>query len=151
MQAVVQHLQGLAGGAFVVYVTANRPWATMVKHLGDTDRIYAVDAISGANGMVQHAKQDGVMYLQSPTMLEMIAMRVEQLVTRNPGAHVVVDSLNSLALYNGIGPVQEFSHYLANRLRALDVSGDFIVVDNDQGNSLRRAVEGFVDETAEVA
>ncbi|MGB1587009.1 MAG: hypothetical protein ACPHID_08220 [Thermoplasmatota archaeon] len=151
MQAVVQHLQGLATGAFVIYVTADRPWSVMAKRLEDATGMFAVDAISGANGMVNQARQDGVMFLQSPTMLEMIAMRVEQLARRHPNAHVVVDSLNALALYNGIGPVQEFSHYLANRLRALDVSGDFIVADNAQGQALRQAVEGFVDEAVEVA
>ena len=85
------------------------------------------------------------MVLQSPTMLEMIAMRIEQATLRIKAANVVLDNLNALTLYNGIGPVQEFGHYLANRLRTLEVAGDLLILDNDQGKEIRAAVQGFID------
>lgn len=153
LRSLAQHVLRLQDEAgFVVLVAANRPWANVQPVFEaegvDFGRLFVLDAISCVNGYVQEARKDGILFLQSPTMLEMIAMRTEQIVARNAGAHVVLDNLNALTLYNGLGPVQEFSHYLANRLRAMRSSGDLLILDSDKGTEIRAAVDGFIDGEA---
>ena len=134
----------------MVLVTTNRPHRTIVERLQeggvDPADVFVLDAISCVDGAQPTQRQDHAMFLQSPTMLEMIAMRTEQIVGRQSGrVHVVVDSLNSLRLYNGVEPVQEFCHYLANRLRARGASASFVVLDNEEGRDLEARVASFTD------
>lgn len=151
LRSLAQHVLALQkDGLFVVLVTANRPYTTLLERFEeagvDLAGMFFLDAISSANGFQPTSPPRNVMFLQSPTMLEMIAMRTEQIVGRQSGqVHVLVDSLNALALYNGVEPVQEFSHYLTNRLRSRAASGDLVVLDNDQGADLGKRVGSFTD------
>ncbi len=151
LTSLVQYLRDLLSqGKSVVLVTSNRPHRSVVERLKehgvDPDDVFVLDAISCIDGAQPADRPDNVLFLQSPTMLEMIAMRTEQIVGRQPGqVHVVLDSLNSLRLYNGVEPVQEFCHYLANRLRSRDASASFVVLDNAEGHELEARVSSFTD------
>lgn len=149
--SVTAHVRSLQdAGRKVVLVTANRPYRTLADRFEqdgmDAESVFFVDAVSCVDGVEPSPRPTNALFLHSPTMLEMIAMRTEQVVARlGAEAHVVVDCLNAFALYNGPSPVQEFSHYLANRLRSRHVDGDLLVLDNDEGKSLEDAVGGFTD------
>lgn len=144
------HLRGLQSeGKKVVFVSADRPYHALTQALREhgvaVDLIHFVDAVSSLNGSAPATRPPNATFLPSPTMLEMLAMRVEQAALRlGPGAHMVLDSLDTLTLYNGLHPVQEFSHYLANRLRSHGVHGDF-VVRNGPDRSLHDLVRPFTD------
>lgn len=156
VRSLAQHVARLqAEGLSVLLVTANRPFDGIRARLQeagvDVDALMVLDAISSVNGFQPTHAPRNVVFLQSPTMLEMIAMRTEQIVGRQQApVHVVVDSLNALALYNGVEPVQEFSHYLANRLRSRGATGDFMILDNQQGRDLEHRVAAFTDGRAEM-
>jgi len=151
VRGVAQHVRSLQKlGYSVLYVTTDRPFQTLAadfRELGvDSDVIFFLDSISYVNGQQPPQRPVNAMFLQSPTMLEMMAMRTEQLLGRvGERPFVVLDSLSALAVYNGIPPVQEFSHYLANRLRTNGVSGDFVIKDNQTGRDLVDKVSGFCD------
>ncbi len=155
--SLASHVNSLQkDGKRVLLVTVNRPYRTLCdrfEQVGiDTKALFFVDAVSCINGAEPMERPPNTMFLQSPTMLEMIAMRTEQILTRmGEDAHVVVDCLNAFALYNGVSPVQEFSHYLANRLRSRGVDGDLLVLNNDEGRALESSVSGFTDGRLEVS
>lgn len=157
VQGMAAHVRSLqAGGARILYLTTDRPYAVLVESFGqagvDADAVFFVDAITCMDGTLPQERPANVIFLQSPTMLEMMAMRVEQMLGHvGPTAHVVVDSLSTLALYNGVPPVQEFSHYLANRLRTNGRPGDLVVRDNPAGRELHERVVGFTDEELRLA
>jgi KaiC/GvpD/RAD55 family RecA-like ATPase len=145
--ALVRRAQ--ADGHHVVLVTADRPCNVLAISLGaagvDMERVHLLDVISMASGRAPAQRPPNVTFLHSPTMLEMIVMRIEQLCHRLDHPHVVLDSLSALALYNGVEPVQEFSHYLASRLRVNAVGADLLVSEHSDG--LRTGVQSFLDET----
>ena len=135
----------------MLLLAADRPYRTWVQAFADagvdTDRVFVLDVVSALDGGTPPQRPDNALFLASPTMLERMAMRIEQLAQKlGQGSHVVVDSLSTLALYNGVPPVQEFSHYLANRLRTQGFSGDFIIRDNQVGASLRERISAFADD-----
>lgn len=139
-----------AEGKRILLVTSDRPWRTLEVALvaagADPAMVHFLDCVSAMDGQAPRERPANATFMASPTMLEMMAMRIEQLAMRmGPAAHVVLDSLSTLALYNGIPPVQEFSHYLANRLRTQGVSGDLVVLDNQEGRTLQDGVGSFVD------
>ena len=138
------------GGKRILFVTADRPYRTVEAALAaadvDVSLVHFLDCVSSIGGPVPRNGATNATFVASPTMLEMMAMRVEQLAARiGPDTHVVLDSLSTLALYNGAGPVHEFSHYLANRLRTRGLPGDFVVTDNAEGIHLSAAVASFTD------
>jgi KaiC/GvpD/RAD55 family RecA-like ATPase len=152
------HVKALAGlvaslqkqGRRVLLVTADRPLRTLQAAFAaesiDVEQVHFLDCVSAMDGQAPAERPPNATFMASPTMLEMMAMRIEQLAQRlGADAYVVVDSLSTLAIYNGIPPVQEFSHYLANRLRTRSVPGDFIIMDNQDGRALQEKVAGFVD------
>lgn len=114
-----------------MFISADRPYAHLQQVLREggvnVDNMHFVDAVSSVNGAAPANRPANATFLSSPTLLELLAMRVEQAAMRHgPGTHVILDSLDTLTMYNGTGPVQEFAHYIANRLRAQGVHGDFV-------------------------
>lgn len=147
--ALVRQLQ--AEGRRVLYVSSDRPYQALVAalqaHGVATDQVHFVDTVSSLNGAAPTMRPANATFLPSPTMLEMLAMRIEQAALRiGPSAHVLLDSLDTLGLYNGMHPVQEFSHYLANRLRSQGVPGDFVVRAGPAGQALHDLVLSFTDD-----
>lgn len=137
-------------GKRVVFVSADRPYQSLTRLLAEhgvsVDRLHVVDAVSSLNGAAPMTRPANATFLPSPTMLEMLAMRVEQAALRQgEGAHVILDSLDTLCLYNGAHPVQEFAHYLANRLRAQGISGDLVARDGPVGKQMQGLVASFTD------
>lgn len=154
---VAHHVRALQRqGARVLLLSADRPyrhWAQAAANEGvDASRLFVLDVVSLMQGATDGARAENAQFLASPTMLEMMAMRLEQAAHRHgAGSHILVDSLSTLALYNGLEPVQEFAHYLANRLRSLGVPGDFIVQDNQAGAAIRDRMTGIADEHLSLA
>ncbi|MEK6985287.1 MAG: ATPase domain-containing protein [Candidatus Thermoplasmatota archaeon] len=145
------HIRSLqAAGQSVLYLAADRPQRQLVASFEgagvDAEKVEVLDVVTCMDGRVPSVKPARTTFLPSPTMLEMMAMRLEQMASRMTSPVVVVDSLNTLALYNGLGAVQEFSHYLANRLRTRSIAGDFIIRDGKDGKSLQEMVATFTDE-----
>ncbi len=149
--AIAHHVRGLqAAGRSVLYLAADRPYRQVAAQFAqagvDVSTLHFVDVVTCMDGKVPAVRPPNTLFLPSPTMLEMMAMRIEQVTARLADPVVVVDSLNTLALYNGPSAVQEFSHYLANRLRARGVSGDFVLREGRDAASLRDQVATFTDE-----
>lgn len=152
LAVLVRRLQD--AGKKVVFVSSDRPYHALAVALRDqgvdVERVHFVDTVSSLSGSAPVARTPNATFLPSPTMLEMLAMRVEQAALRlGPDAHIVLDSLDTLSLYNGVHPVQEFSHYLANRLRSHGVHGDFVVKDGPT-RELHDLVLAFTDERLEL-
>lgn len=148
-RAVAGHVKAMQGEGPVLFVTADRPYASWESPFAaaavDLGRLCVIDAVSGMGGVLPAPRPDNVVFLPSPTLLEMMVLRIEQGCQRSKATHVVLDSLNTLALYNGLAPVQAFSHYLINRARDSGVGLDLVVRDNQEGEALRARLAGFVD------
>ncbi len=152
-RALASHVRTLSeAGHGVIYVTADRPYVTLRETLRDAgvsvEAIFIIDAVTYMDGRPVAENYPNALFLRSPTMLEMLAMRVEQALSQVQGVPiVVVDSLSALMLYNGLAPVQEFTHYLANRLRTNGVRADLVVRANTSGNELYERIRMLSDDS----
>lgn len=150
--ALAAHVRRLQEEGPVVFVAAERParaWEPVWHEAGvDRARLHVVDAVAAMNGRQPGPRSPGVVFLPSPVMLEMMALRAEQLAQRHGAVRVVVDSLDTLVLYNGASAVQAFAHYLGSRLRALGVGADLVLCDtaaSPGARDLRGRLAPFVD------
>ncbi len=132
-----------------VIITANRPTATLRPSLdADLSQVTFVDCISSMTGIMPPMER-GVIHIESPTMLEKMALRAERALRAVPGDRrfLLLDSLSTLAVYNGPAAVRELTHNLVTRLRMLGVTGAFVLVQNQTDAMLVDAVRPLCDET----
>lgn len=138
-----------------VYLTATRPAKAIMSRL-KADRIrmtdlYFIDCISytvGGGG----ASTSQIVFLESPSMLEGILLKMEWLLRRikNEKKFLFFDSINTLSIYNDDKILQEFLHILINNLRTEDV---FSVIFS-LGDQISKQTESMLtlacDETVDV-
>ncbi len=145
--AIARHVRRLQeGGRRVLYVTADRTHPMLEKafagHGVDTAQLRFLDAA----GQPGSQEGDVAAIVPSPSMLELLAMRCEQLIYQvGPEVHVVVDSLNALVGHNDSDAVEAFTQYMARRLRLLGVPGDFVLFNNVDGMLLLDHIESCTD------
>lgn len=110
-------------GLHAIYVTATIPSRSILNALTalevDLERTYFVDCVSRMMMGVDERHEKAV-YVESPSMLENIMLRVEFLIRKLGEADcvVVIDSINSLAIHNSTKILSEFLHILINHMRA---------------------------------
>lgn len=108
-------------GLKVIYITAAVPAKTILATFEaleiDTKDLSFVDCISQMI-MSEREVSGKIIYVESPTILENIVLKVEFLMRgMGPGQRlVVVDSINSLALHNDAKMLSEFLHVLISGL-----------------------------------
>lgn len=104
-----------------IYITAAVPSTTILATFEaleiNTENIAFVDCISQMI-MGERQKTEKIIYVESPTILENIVLKVEFLMRKmGPGQRlVVVDSINSLAIHNDTKMLSEFLHVLISGL-----------------------------------
>ncbi|MFQ5837171.1 MAG: ATPase domain-containing protein [Thermoplasmata archaeon] len=106
-----------------IYVTATIPSKSIINALEvldvDLKRTYFVDCVSSMMMGIGERHEKAV-YVESPSMLENIMLKVEFLIRKLKGVDcvVVIDSINSLAIHNSPKILSEFLHILINHLRS---------------------------------
>jgi len=112
-----------SSGAQCIYVTSTVPASTIQATLSalqmDGSRTSFIDCISQTT-MTMEDRVDGIIFVESPTCLENIVLKVQYLI-RKLGAVpklVVLDSMNSLSFHNDVKMLSEFLHILISGLSA---------------------------------
>ena len=120
MKEVVKHTEDQ--GTRCIYITSTIPSTVIKEQLSSeglsSDHVYFIDCISYMVGS-SPVKGEHVSYVESPTMLEAIMLKV-QMAIRHLGEGqklVFLDSINTMSLHNDERTLSEFTHYLINSLR----------------------------------
>ncbi len=108
---------------YVFYISSTIPSKNIVgllEILGvDTSRVFFVDTISHLMANAGEMS-DKFLYIESPTMLENVMLKIEYLLRKynNKKAIVVLDSVNSMAIHNDLKILSEFLHIFVTSLRS---------------------------------
>ncbi len=139
-QLVQRHLDD---GASVIWVSFNRPYEALKRSMGTQPALMYIDA-TGSNPTGLKFLDDAC-FVESPVLLEVIALRMRLLRRRMPEARIVLDSASQIALYTGMAQMAEFVHHLANDCRRDGVPLDIIVAGLEHEKILGR-IQSFVDQ-----
>ncbi len=107
-----------------VYITSAVPATTIQASLDaleiDSSKVLFIDTISQMIMGDMERASNKIIYVESPTVLENVILKVDFLSRRLKGANVmvVVDSINSLAIHNDTKMLSEFLHVLISGLSA---------------------------------
>src|SRR2546427_171514 len=112
------------------------------------DHIWFVDCISQIM-MSAGQKHEHAIYVESPTMLENIMLKVEYLIRRTADRKnlVILDSINSLAIHNNTKILSEFLHILVNNLRAKEAYTIIFSMEEYETEDIRNMLNLVSDET----
>jgi hypothetical protein len=134
-----------------IYVSVTNPaslvWSLLEALDIPSSRLSFVDAISHLMMSYQNVLPNAT-YVESPTMLEGIMLRIEFLLRRHPSQRnvVIIDSVNSLAVHNSADVLSEFFHILVNNLKTRSVLTVLFTTSGDEGAELDRILSLVVDE-----
>lgn len=101
-----------------IYISITVPSSTINSALQsleiDTSRVRFVDCISFATMECAGSDDPRTVYVESPTMLEYIVLKMEYLFRKAKGEQlmVILDSVNSLAAHNEVRMLYEFMQVL---------------------------------------
>ena len=139
----------------VLYVTSTIPSRSIINALEvleiPMDHIWFVDCISQIM-MSAAEKHPHSIYVESPTMLENIMLKVEYLIrkTKDRGNVIVLDSINSLAIHNNTKILSEFFHIFVNNLRSKKASTLIFSMEQYENEEIRSMMNLVCDETIAV-
>ena len=118
----------------------------------DSDWIFFVDAVSQFM-MGSAAKHEHAIYVESPTMLENVMIKVEFLIRKTKGNNhlVILDSINSMAIHNSTKMLSEFLHILVNNLRAKGAYTLIFSMEEYESEEITNMMNLVCDETISAA
>lgn len=154
LDALAEHVRGrIAKDRSVLIVTASLPASKFFEHFQDRNvdinRVFVVDAVSSRSGMDVRGDPERVHFVPAPTLLELIAKRVDRIVrTKAQGPpHIIVFSANAFAMYNDPDSLEELVRYAVNTLVPPKVRIDFVVEDGlPIPKRLLQFLTSFLDE-----
>ena len=138
-----------------LYVTSTIPSRSIINALEvleiPLEHIWFVDCISQIM-MSAAEKHPHSIYVESPTMLENIMLKIEYLIrkTKDRGNIVVIDSINSLAIHNNTKILSEFFHIFVNNLRSKKASTLIFSMEQYENEEIRNMMNLVCDETIAV-
>lgn len=124
-----------------LYISLNKPYESIYKELKqnklDVNRIYFIDGVGKETG--EFLQSNKCFCLEDPASLVELSVLIKALCNENKIKFIVLDSLNTLLLYNNVKEVERFIHNTLNRARK---SGISVVV----MSSKEKSKEGIVAE-----
>ena len=149
-----------------IYVTVNRPFSTLMdimKKKGiDTDRIFFIDCITKmipaprGISLIPQKKfeiKKNCIFIPSPARLTEIGLALSEALAgmKHPkNKFLYLDSLSTLSIYNDLGTIAKFVHFLTTRVRLFGVVGLIMCVEKKMDDRLSNILSEVCDMTIEV-
>ena len=129
---------------FWIYITITRSFDTIKKqhkNLQDHKNIKFIDCISRASGI--STIEPNCIFIESPVMLEKTILEMLNVlhhVKEDVKKYIVIDSLNSLMIYNNPKTVKAFFQHLINKTRAEDIHTISISIEEELDDYLKKII-----------
>ena len=137
-----------------VYVSVNRPYSTLMnlikKEKIETDKLFVVDAITPPSAQDKSANK--AIFLGNPRGLTDISISAASAIKNLPKGNrtLFFDSLSTLLIYNDVGSVTKFAHFLINKMKEWNISGVIISLEKETDEKLSSQLSQFVDKVVEI-
>ncbi len=139
----------------VIYTTSTISSSTIIQVLDafeiDKSKVQFVDAVSYMT-MGVDKQREGVTYVESPTMLENLSLKIEYLLKKYSTEEntVVIDSIDSLAIHNDNRILSEFLHILISNLRSHDCYTFIMSVSEQDSEEIDNMLAMVCDDFIEI-
>ncbi len=150
LKGVLQHAHNSKLGC--IYIAATIPPNVVTDQMSQSgfelQSLYFVDCISFLVGAPRDAINN-TLYIESPTMLENIMLKVQAWLKRMKEERkmVFLDSVNTLSVHNEQKILSEFLHYLINSMRTKDICTVILSVEGQTPEDLENILKLVCDDT----
>lgn len=137
---------------YCVYVTVNKPYATLKKSLEnkeiDLEKIFFIDAVSPT----EETRSGNAVFLGSPKALTKISLVSTKALEKMPKKKrfLFIDSVTTLSLYNETGNVSKFMDFLIKKMREGGITASIISLKKEKSEDISNYLSQLVDEVVEV-
>src|SRR3989338_3992474 len=130
-----------------VYVTLNKPYEIMQRNLQSNDIDTRLIIFIDATTRVDSGKNENCLFIGSPEKLSDMSVAIDQAVSSIPlkEKFIILDSLNTLGIFNKQATVARFIHFLTAKMRAWKVKGIIITLEKEVDSALMDELMQFSD------
>jgi hypothetical protein len=146
----------IAKGHHILVITTNQPYEVQRKIYErneiDLSKIFFIDAITNyAVGTVPQGVTD-VKFISSPSNLTDLGIAISGVLSEKSGERtfIVFDSVNTMLIYLPSVNISKFLHFIANRLRFLDIPAIFLAVEKGLNPMMLSQISTLVDEIVDL-
>lgn len=138
-----------------IYVTSSRPYSSLVavleKNKIGMNRLFFIDMVSLSSSSAS-LKAKNCLFMESPRALTELSIALSQAVDaiHMEDKFVYLDSLSTLLIYNEVGTVKRFVHFLTGKMRLWGVKGIVISLEKETSPELLDQLTQFVDKVVKV-
>ncbi|OYT54854.1 MAG: hypothetical protein B6U72_01205 [Candidatus Altiarchaeales archaeon ex4484_2] len=136
-------------GLYGIYVSINRPYTSSLQIMKgndiETDNLFFVDCISILLGDTPF--RTARCLFTSPENLTDIAVLIDQWVRSLPEGDkfLFLDSLSTLLIYNSVGNVTKFSHFITGKMRQWGLNGVLMSLEKENNPEILDNISQFCD------
>jgi hypothetical protein len=139
----------------VIYVTANKPYASLKAELGrggvETEKMFFIDMISRKAGG-ESAREKDCLYIASPDSLTELTIALGSAASsiRKPGKVIFLDSVSTLLMYNSVGAVGKFVHFFTAKMGMWNAQGVLVSLEDGTDPMLISQLSQFCNRTVHI-
>jgi len=136
-----------------VYINVSSPYEVVTSTLESagisTGDIHFIDCVSKMAGKGQPGGSENVVFIENPSSLEEVSMYLEKMLStvKAKQKFILLDSLNSLLIYNSERSVKEFTHFIVNRIKLEGIGGVVTTVEKKEVEDLVKTLVSLCDIT----
>jgi len=137
-----------------VYVSVNRSYDNLISLINrnkiNSDKLFVIDAITPVSDKLKDISN--ALFVGSPRGLTDISISATSAIQNLPKGDrtLFLDSLSTLLIYNDVGSVTKFSHFLINKIKTWEISGVIISLEKETDEKLSSQLSQFVDRVVEI-
>jgi len=142
----------LGDGYTIIVLTASTPYSILradYKKAGlQTDTIHFIDTVTRYAIGSETPDAENCYFINNPANLTEMGIAITEVLKKIEAEKVCIllDSVNSLLIYVSSQNLIKFIHFVISKLRILDVSGFFMVVEKGIDPTVLVQLESFVDD-----
>ena len=135
----------------VCFVSVNKTKNALEKELKEkkvsTEKVYFVDCVSKSisKGRVKWSDEK-TQYIDNPTSLTQMSLAIFNLFERVKIDFFVLDSINTLLIYNTEKDILKFVHHTTGKLKESSQSGIFVFLKQETNEKLLKEFAQFTDK-----
>ena len=148
---MVKHWLEINPGHRGTYISLNRPFNNLVSTLQrkdvDTSRLFFVDCVTKR----EEADIGNCIFIGTENSLTRLGIALSSLVSKEELSFVYLDSLNTLALYNGLDSAIKFTHFLITKLRNHSKNGIILGINEHTNKKIINELSQLCDVVIDLA
>lgn len=139
---------------YCVYITVNRSYNSLMeifkKEKISTDRLFIIDAVTPVGTTMKRV--ENAVFVGSPRGLTNISIAATSAIQSMPKGNrlLFLDTVSTLIIYNNVGTVTKFAHFLITKMREWGAGGAVISLEKETDKGLVNQLSPFCDRVVNI-